>query len=219
MPEAASGSTVAQYAVQRPGLLIAFEGIDGCGKSSHLRSLAAFLRGQGLDVLETREPTDGPWGRRIRELFNRRGEISREEELNLFLADRRDHVANCIAPALAAGRVVLTDRYYFSTVAYQGAAGLDPAEILAKNRFAPEPDLVLILRVAPEEGLRRIRESRGEIPNDFEQLDALRRVDALFAAFDQPCIRRIDTRPARDLVQKRIRGLATGLCRERGLLP
>ena len=202
-----------------PGLLIAFEGIDGCGKSSHLRKLAGFLRERGCEVVETREPTDGPYGRRIRELFTRRGDISREEELELFIADRREHVAECIAPGLAAGRVVLTDRYYFSTAAYQGAAGLDVGEILAKNSFAPEPDLVLLLQIAPEEGLRRIRERRGEIPNDFEELNSLRRAAAIFADFDSPRIRRIDTRPPSREVQRRIRGLAAALCRERGLLP
>ena len=204
---------------RRPGLLIAFEGIDGCGKSSHLRKLAAFLRERGLEVVETREPTDGPYGRRIRELFTRRDEVSREEELELFLADRREHVAQCIEPGLAAGKIVLTDRYYFSTAAYQGAAGLDVDEILAKNRFAPDPDLVLLLEIAPEEGLRRIRERRGEIPNDFEQLDSLRRAAAIFASFDSSRICRIDTRPHRGMVQEHIRRLVTKLCRERGLLP
>lgn len=204
---------------RRPGLLIAFEGIDGCGKSSHLRQLAAFLRERGLEVVETREPTNGPYGRRIRELLTRRGEVSREEEMELFIADRREHVAQCINPALDRASIVLTDRYYFSTAAYQGVVGLDADEILAKNSFAPEPDLVLLLEITPEEGLRRIREHRREIPNDFEQLDSLRKAAAIFSAFDRPCIRRIDTSPPRGKVQERIRGLVTELCRKRGLLP
>ena len=128
--------------------------------------------------------------------------------------DRRDHVANCINPELAAGRIVLTDRYYFSSAAYQGAAGLDVNEILAKNSFAPAPDLILLLQVAPEEGLRRIRERRGEIPNDFEQLDSLRRAAAIFAAFESPQICRIDTHPPSRIVQERIRNRVVGLVKQ-----
>ena len=215
--ETAQAREPVDAAGKRPGLLIAFEGIDGCGKSSHLRRLAAFLRERGLAVTETREPTDGPFGRRLRALLTRRDSISREEELELFLADRREHVASCIEPALAAGRVVLTDRYYFSTAAYQGAAGLDPAEIFAKNAFAPEPDLVLLLRTPVAEGVRRIRERRGEQPNDFEEAGQLERVARLFDSFTQPCITRIDSTGERRRVQARIRERVLALCRERGL--
>lgn len=198
------------------GLLIAFEGIDGSGKSSHLRQLAAFLREQGLQVVETREPTNGIHGRRIRSLFTKRELLSKEEELELFLLDRRDHVERCINPALAAGRIVLTDRYYFSTAAYQGAAGMDTAAIFAQNGFAPEPDLVLLLRVPPEEGVRRIREQRRERPNDFEQKDQLIKVDKLFASFSQPYIKRIDSTRERSSVQAQIRQLVRELCHARG---
>ena len=200
----------------RRGLLIAFEGIDGSGKSSHLRQLAEFLRAQGHSVVETREPTDGVHGQRIRSLFSKRELLSKEEELELFLLDRKEHVASCINPALAAGQIVLTDRYYFSTAAYQGAAGMDTAAIFAENSFAPEPDLVLLLRVPPEEGVRRIREQRRERPNDFEQEDQLIKVDKLFASFPQSCIKRIDSTADRVSVQKQIRQLVRELCQTRG---
>lgn len=200
------------------GLLIAFEGIDGSGKSTHLPRLAAYLRSQGHTVVETREPSSGVHGRRIRALLGNRAQLSREEELELFLLDRRDHVTNCINPALAAGHIVLTDRYYFSTAAYQGAAGMDPARIFAQNSFAPEPDLVLLLRVPPGEGVRRIREQRCEQPNDFEQEEQLARVDALFASFRQACITHIDSTAPRTTVEARIREAVCELCRKRGLL-
>lgn len=200
----------------RRGLLIAFEGIDGSGKSSHLRQLAEFLRAQGHNVVETREPTDGVHGQRIRSLFSKRELLSKEEELELFLLDRKEHVASCINPALDAGQIVLTDRYYFSTAAYQGAAGMDTAAIFAENSFAPEPDLVLLLRVPPEEGMRRIREQRRERPNDFEQEDQLIKVDKLFASFPQPCIKRIDSTADRMSVQKQIQQLVRELCQTRG---
>lgn len=173
------------------GILIAVEGIDGTGKSTQVGRLAQYLRGRGCAVVETREPTNGPYGQRIRELFVNRGSCTLEEELALFIEDRRQHVHDVIAPALAQGKIVLTDRYYFSTAAYQGAAGMDPAAVFARNGFAPRPDMVLLLTMQPESSLVRIRESRGEELNDFEQEDQLRRVAELFASFGDPCITRI----------------------------
>lgn len=173
------------------GILIAFEGIDGTGKSTQLPLLAAYLRGQGYTVVETREPTDGPYGQQIRLLYRNRHQASPEQELELFLLDRRQHVEQCIKPALARGAIVLTDRYYFSTAAYQGAGGCDPAAIFARHGFAPEPDLVLLLTQTPSESVTRIRELRGEMLNDFEQQEQLEKVAALFASFTHDCIVRI----------------------------
>jgi dTMP kinase len=177
----------------RPGILIAIEGIDGTGKSTQLRLLAAELARRGYEVVATREPTEGPYGRKIRELFLDRRQVSPDEELALFLADRREHVRDVIAPALAAGKIVLTDRYYFSTAAYQGAAGHDPEAILRENEsFAPEPDLVLLLELPPAQGIDRIESLRGDRLNDFEQEHNLRRVAAVFATLERPFIVRID---------------------------
>jgi len=118
----------------RAGLLIAFEGIDGTGKTTQIRLLAEKLTARGHRVVATREPTDGKYGRKIRELFTKRHHVSAQEELDLFIADRKEHVREVIAPALAAGKIVLTDRYYFSTAAYQGAAGQDPEKIIKLNQ-------------------------------------------------------------------------------------
>jgi dTMP kinase len=187
------------------GMLVAFEGIDGTGKSTQLQSLANFLTEQGLPVITTYEPTDSRYGRRIRELYRNRSSCTPEEELNLFVEDRRLHVNELIRPGLAAGKIILTDRYYYSTAAYQGAAGMDTAEIFARNSFAPVPDLVLLLTMDPEISIARIREGRGEELNDFEQLDQLRKVADYFAAFDDPCIARIDAAQAPEKVQEDIR--------------
>ena len=84
-------------------MLVAFEGIDGTGKSTQIRLLAESLCDMGHTVQLTREPTDGPVGQRIRELYASRAEVSKEEELELFIDDRRQHVAEIIQPALAAG--------------------------------------------------------------------------------------------------------------------
>ncbi len=187
------------------GLLIAFEGIDGTGKSTQLPLLADWLRGQGCAVVETREPTDGPYGREIRALYRDRSRVSRERELELFVLDRRQHVTECILPALEQGRIVLTDRYYFSTAAYQGAGGSDANAIFAANAFAPEPDLVLLLTLPVGEGVARIRDLRGETLNDFEQQEQLEKVAALFASFPHDCIVRIQAARPVAAVQAAIR--------------
>ena len=197
------------------GILIAFEGIDGTGKSTQLRLLADYLRDQGCTVIETREPTDGPSGRKIRKLYVDRSQCSPEEELELFIQDRRQHVREVIEPALAAGHIVLTDRYYFSTAAYQGAAGLDPDEVFARNSFAPKPDLVILLTINPEVSLARIRDLRGEELNEFEQEEQLCRVAALFDSFRDPCIKRIDAAPVLAHVQEKIRTAVDDLLREK----
>jgi dTMP kinase len=191
-------------------LLIAFEGIDGTGKSTQIRLLAAWLQAQGEDVVVTREPTDSDYGRRIRELYLSREQCSPEDELDLFIQDRKLHVKELIKPALQAGRIVLTDRYYYSTAAYQGANGLDVEDILRRNSFAPQPDLVILLTMPPELSAERIR-SRGGQLNAFEQLDSLRRVAAIFASFSDPQIRRIDASQPVNVVCEQIRCAWTDL--------
>jgi len=196
---------------QGNGRLIVFEGIDGTGKSTQLHLLQRYLEACGNRVVATREPTDGEYGQAIRSLYHSRNTLSREEELALFMNDRREHVTTVIAPALALGRIVLCDRYFLSTAAYQGAAGLDPELIIAQNGFAPPPDLALVFELDPREAVRRITEHRGELPNDFEQLDYLQKVDTVFRSMRLPYIRRIDASPAADQIQQRVRTLVDGL--------
>jgi dTMP kinase len=185
------------------GVLLAFEGIDGSGKSTQARMFADWAEARGLDVVRTREPTNGPWGRKIREArFTAR--LSPEDELAAFLADRQQHVTELINPALARGALVIIDRYYYSTVAYQGARGLDPAALLAKNRaFAPKPHLVVLVDVDPKQSLERIH-TRGEGQDLFENLEALTKVRALFLSISEPHIARIDGADAPDLVFQRV---------------
>jgi dTMP kinase len=199
----------------RNGVLVAFEGIDGTGKTTQLQLLADFLRDRGCAVTTTREPTDGVYGRRIRELYVDRGSCTLEEELELFIEDRRLHVQELIEPQLAAGQVVLTDRYYFSTAAYQGAAGMDVAEIFARNSFAPVPDMVILLTMDPAVSIARIQEGRGEQLNDFEQLDQLQKVAAHFASFRDPCIQRIDAEADLYQVHQQVQDAVSALLEER----
>ena len=190
---------------RKKGMLIAFEGIDGTGKSTQLLQLGRYLKEKGCRVVMTREPSDGPYGRKIRELFVNRREVELAEELELFIKDRRLHVQEVIEPALRQDSIVLTDRYYFSTAAYQGAEGCDPEDIFKKNSFAPEPDAVFLLTIDPALSLERIRSLRGETPNDFEQEEKLARVAELFGSFSHPFIRRIDASGTLEEVQRAIR--------------
>jgi len=184
------------------GLFIVFEGIDGTGKSTQLHLLAEKLRQLGFAVVATREPTSGPYGQKIRELFVDRGTASREEELALFIADRDQHVKEVIAPALADGCVVICDRYYLSTVAYQGANGMDPEVILKKNEDFPIPDLAIILEIDPSHGIKRIRKQRNEHPNTFEGEENLRKVADIFALMEQDYIERINGADSIENVQR-----------------
>ncbi|MBI3003337.1 MAG: dTMP kinase [candidate division NC10 bacterium] len=199
----------------REGVLLAFEGIDGAGKTTQARRLEASLRETGYPVLYTREPTGGPTGRRIRALIAAgRGGLRPEEELDLFVRDRQEHVAAVIRPALERHEVVLLDRYYFSTMAYQGALGLDPEAIRRRDEaFAPRPHLTFVLDLPPGDGLDRIRGSRPAAPDTFEREEYLERVRALFANLRGPDILHLDaTRPA-DAVAARIRTAADAVLR------
>jgi dTMP kinase len=179
------------------GALIVFEGIDGCGKSTQLRLAAELLRTRGLDPVVTREPTDGVWGRRIREMARSGDPVAPETELAWFFEDRREHMRDVVEPALAAGRVVLSDRSYVSTVAYQGARGLDAAAILAESEaeFA-KPDLVLLFEIAPREAAERLEARGGASEPVFENRAFQERVAEVFAALEIDGLVRIDA--ARD---------------------
>lgn len=174
------------------GLLIVFEGIDGTGKSTQMSLLAGALRKKGFPVIETREPTNGRFGQQIRALYANRNGVSREQELELFLADRREHVQEVLTPALQEGKIILCDRYFLSTAAYQGAVGFSPMEIIDRNSFAPPPDLALLFCAPPQMGIERITAGRGDTLNDFEQEAMLHKVSAIFDSLNLPYIQRID---------------------------
>ena len=89
----------------RQGILIVFEGTDGTGKSTQLQLLSQYLKSKGYPVITTREPTEGQYGQKIRSLYVNRNKYSQEEELELFLADRREHVQQLLIPALSRGKL------------------------------------------------------------------------------------------------------------------
>ncbi len=176
------------------GVLLALEGVDGSGKTTKAHLLAEALRQRGWNVHLTREPTSGPAGERLRRyLAGPTRHLSPAAELALFLDDRRDHVARVIRPALAAGQVVITDRYYYSSVAYQGALGLDPAHILAANEaFAPRPNAVFILTLSPELAVARLSQDPDRQRQVIEEQDYLDKVAAIYASLTGPQIHRVD---------------------------
>jgi dTMP kinase len=162
------------------GRFIVLEGIDGSGKTTQAKLLAAWLRDRGREVLETFEPTHGPWGLRYRAWA--RGELDDKAEavLHWFVEDRREHVERVIAPALRRGEIVICDRYAASTRAYQAAQGVDRALLLRtlEADAFPEPDLTLWLRVPVAIAVRRMGAAATE---RFERADFLARVDAEYA--------------------------------------
>lgn len=186
-----------------PGKLIVFEGVDGCGKSTQIARVAQRLRAAGRAVRVTREPTDGPAGQRIRAMARSGESVEAERELAWFVEDRSAHAEAVLRPALAAGEIVLCDRYTLSTVAYQGARGLDPEQLLREAEAAfPVPDLVLLLVIDPVRGLARVA-ARGAVAEPaFEARDRLERVAAIYAALDRPYIERIDAdRPEAEITE------------------
>lgn len=188
------------------GYLIVFEGIDGTGKSTHCRLLGDYLESRGIPVRRLFEPTKGTWGMKIRKLLTEgRGDVSPDEELSWFMEDRKEDVEKNIKPGLSKNEIVILDRYYYSTAAYQGALGLDPQWICRENEtFAPKPDIVFLFTTSPEKCMERIQKSREE-KSAFERLDYLEKVQQIFESFDDSIIRRIDTSPPSDVVHKQLR--------------
>ena len=152
------------------GLFITFEGGEGSGKSTQILALKKRLEAIGREVIETREPGGTPLGESIRQLLQHDeagNGMSAESELLLFAASRAQHVRELIAPALAAGKIVLCDRFLDSSAIYQGVArALDLQQVKAINEFAvglTKPDLTILIDLSPEVGLARVHaRSNGE---------------------------------------------------------
>jgi dTMP kinase len=142
-------------------VFIAFEGGEGAGKSTQVRLLQAWLEDAGRSVVVTFEPGDTPVGKQLRTLLldHGTGPLAPRTEALLYAADRAEHVAAVVTPALERGQVVVTDRYLDSSIAYQGAGrALEPDDIARLSLWATHdllPDLTVLLDVDPRVGLRR----------------------------------------------------------------
>jgi dTMP kinase len=157
------------------GKLVSIEGIDGCGKSTHARLLARWLRARGYKVVVTDEPTNGPIGRVIKRILRGELRVPVAAEALLFAADRLHHLDSLILPAMRAGKVVITERYTYSSLAYQSARGLNLRWIAEINEKALKPDLEILIDVPAEVGFRRIRGVR-ELDTFEKDLRLQRRV-------------------------------------------
>jgi dTMP kinase len=154
-------------------VFISFEGIDGVGKSTQIRLAEEYLRAKGKDVLCTLEPGGTELGQEIRTLLlHRKGDVAPRAEALLYAADRAHHVATKVRPALAAGKVVITDRYLDSSVAYQGAGRkLSADEVRNISLWAVDgllPDLTVLVDLDPAIAAER-RKGTGEAPDRLEQ--------------------------------------------------
>ncbi|RLI77936.1 dTMP kinase [Archaeoglobales archaeon] len=190
-------------------MLIAIEGIDGSGKTTIANYLKDELEKEGFKVVVLKEPTNSVYGQRIKQSLNNRLDVN--EELELFLLDRKHDVENNILPALENNYIVIMDRYYFSTIAYQGARGVDVDKIKEMNEeIAPKPNLVLILDVDPKVGVERIVK-RGDEPNKFEDLEYLKRVRSIFLKLRDENVVVIDANRDINTVKKEVLNVVRNL--------
>ena len=190
----------------KQGYLVALEGVDGTGKSTQCGLLGDYLESCGFPVVRLREPTQGVWGQKIRKILTEgRGDVTPEEELQYFINDRKEDVEQNILPALEQGKIVLIDRYYYSTAAYQGALGFDPQKIIRDNEaFAPRPDLLFIIQGSLDESFKRIEQGRDSF-SSFEKRDYLEKVQSIFDTFTGKHIRRVDSDPPIEVIQQVLR--------------
>jgi dTMP kinase len=165
--------------------LIVLEGLDGAGTTTQSRRLVEHLRGRGGPAHLTREPSDGPIGRLIREMLTGHhalasGAIRQSTFGLLFAADRLDHLQREVEPELAAGVTVVSDRWYHSSLAYQGT-GADRDWIAQLNARARRPDLTIFLQVRPEVAAQR-RVAAGRVQELFDDLQIQQEVEAGYHA-------------------------------------
>jgi dTMP kinase len=210
------------------GTFITFEGIDGSGKSTQLRLLSGFLRVNGCDALVTREPGGTPLGLRLRAaLLDSQEQVDPLTELLVFAADRAQHVRRVVKPALASGRVVVSDRYADATVAYQGAGRGFPSDLISEIvNLATEglkPDLTVLFDLPVSECATRT----GRRSTEKQKADRLDAEDAAFhtrvreaylaiAAAEPQRVRVIPTSGSVDQTHSQVREIIVPFLESRG---
>lgn len=162
-------------------MLITFEGPEGCGKSTHSKRLKSYLEGKGLRVLLTQEPGGTRVGKEIRSLLlNPESVLDETTEVYLFAADRSEHVSKIILPALNEGKIVVSDRFIDSTIAYQIGGRKLPEDLVRYLNMVSSkgliPDLTILLDVSPEVGLKRATQNGAADRFEKEVIDFHRRV-------------------------------------------
>jgi len=154
-------------------LFIVLDGLDGSGKGEMIKKLDKYLCKKGFNVLVTREPTSSKYGKKIKEILRKEKDPKKGAELclELFVKDREEHLKKEIEPFLKKkNSIVLCDRYYYSTIAFQSTQGIDIEKIIIENMVFRTPDITFILDLPAEIALERILK-RGEAKEKFEQLE------------------------------------------------
>jgi len=173
------------------GVLVNLEGIDGCGKSTQSKLLLEKLEGEGEKVIILKEPTKRPHGQKLWDVLHGKRKATNEEILELFVLDRIQHVEEKIQPALDDGTVILMDRYYYSSMAYQVAGGIDVEEIREKHVFAPKPDVVLIFDLPVSVALERVKGHSDA--DEFEKEEHLEKVREAYLNLEiDPLVRSVN---------------------------
>ncbi len=194
------------------GKLIVFEGIDGVGKTSMCKYLLEYIKVRGYPAVYLKEPSEGEYGQKIREMARSGIRMDPLSEYELFMKDRRENVEKNIIPALMEGKLVILDRYYFSTMAYQGAVGLSVDKIRMENEeFAPVPDLLFLLELSVDESLKRITGKRGDVTDAFETREYLLKVQRIFEQLNDPYIVRVPSMSS----EKEVFGIITHYVEEK----
>ncbi|MDR0318837.1 MAG: dTMP kinase [Nitrososphaerota archaeon] len=171
------------------GVFICIEGLDGSGKSTQAKLLTKKLCKEGYDTVFTAEPSKGKIGHFIRKRLFEQERMGTTVEALLFAADRLEHVQHTIVPALQVGKIVISDRYVYSSLAYQGSAGLSLDWIEAINANAQKPDLSLFIDVSPEIVLKRLRRKKSVMEN----LQTQRYVQEIYQNYvKQGLLKRVD---------------------------
>jgi len=165
---------------QYPGKFIVLEGLDGSGQSTQVSLLGDFFIKNGKDVVLTKEPTQtSEAGKKIKKILEEKIEIDPLEFQKLYAQDRKEHLENIIIPALKQGKIVISDRYFFSTFAYGTAHGADLEELIKMNDNFLYPDLTFFLKVMPKVCIERI-EKRADPKTLFEKEEKLVKVAEIY---------------------------------------
>ncbi|MEM5829747.1 MAG: dTMP kinase [Candidatus Aenigmatarchaeota archaeon] len=160
------------------GVFIVLEGIDGSGKSLQSKLLFDFLQKNKIDSILTHEPTDGDIGSLLTKKYLKEVDLPLVDAF-LFAADREEHLKKVVIPALEQGKIVISDRYYHSTLAYQQAQGLELEFLLELNKKFIKPDLTIIIDLDPRLAVERIEKDKGRKPKErkkFEKVEFLKKV-------------------------------------------
>ena len=164
----------------RPGSLIVFEGLDGSGISTQAKRLAEHKGTRGVEIVHTQQPSEGPVGAVLKEMLASDGVLGKPVSLRtlslLFAADRTDHLQRVVEPALDRGAIVICERWYLSSLAYQ-RTGVDRDWITSLNAHARRPNITVFLQVRPEVARQR-RVTAGRTDEYFHQLSTQKDVEA-----------------------------------------